>query len=186
MKRITGNWFRKYDPKEKVVSIWPSLEEVLERMGLSFSFEDCLLFDSIFEYNGKLPYQRDAKEIFGDIQHSRERFIRGINRFSYDRLATTASLDGMSIDEHLYVSTICLSYIDSNRERKANLQLLPGRHVTGQMLYVGIHSTPKSMKRNDRLVQRVTDASNLIVKISGDPKIEREIRKVYQQSKRSS
>ncbi len=182
MKRITGNWFRKHDPKERVESIWPNLEEALEKMGLSFSSGNCVPFPDIFEYNSKLPYQREKSEIMNDLSRSRQGFVQNIGRFGYHRLPLSSTVQGWTIAESIYVPAIYLSYTGQDKNNHISFHLLPGRYK-GNHLYVGVRSTPKSLKRNDEQVEKMIYASNLTVIIASDPETEREVSKIYQRLK---
>src|SRR3989344_4825406 len=95
MKRITGNWLRKYDDQEDVVRIFPELKKIILDRGFEFNERQGILeASSIFEYERKMlrkdqsNWSKEERELWAtmkeDISHNRGIFLQKMNRFSSD------------------------------------------------------------------------------------------------------
>ncbi|MBU0958417.1 MAG: hypothetical protein KKB31_00585 [Nanoarchaeota archaeon] len=176
MKRITGSWVRNYDAKETVASVWPYLEEALEGMGYSFSIKYSLLpnLDDLKMIGFMPEYQGGCDKASENLEQSRGSFIRNMNKFGYYFSSTGLERNPGAGSSILNVPLIYFFYEHSINEDGISLQFLPGRYNPNQLFHPS-----KDGEKNDRVVQRRIDASELIIRVNSKPSVERELKNIY-------
>jgi len=184
MKRITGNWLRNNDSKEIVATIWPRLEEFLEKKGFSFSTSRGMsvdpnsVIDSVNRYdNLYLPKEYELDEVCDrskaegvretakkDLLESRKKFIGGINQFNYHESVISQTLDGNPIINEVNISPVRFGYESSNHE--IMFHIYPGAGVDSCYQNHGIFSNSKKQDKQREYLEKITDASTMIVGVN--------------------
>ena len=175
MKRLSGNFFRKWDEREVVVRVFPQLEEVLADRGYEFKLRQGLIEASnqIIAYRGKEceriegnrnPAEQELwQEMETDLTRSRAEFISNMERFD---ISVQSRLGEIS---YLYAFGFGMFYINKSSSSQITIQLRPQTGKERQRFYGQVEA-----------IEKARSTSKLIVDFYGPKDLGKELKRCYQ------